>query len=316
MELRIEAGHSSALATAPAFGYAYQYQLPTDYIRAIEFNAQAAGTSQALFEIEGDKLLTNDSRSNFVTFTATKMFFLGRWISCSLCLRLSCCCGSVALELANYGSGSGSQSRTGNHQSRRRSQRKISQRQSSPSRIAAISTQRLGARTAMTGCYQLPQWWRGTLSCAVAATLKASVMLRFKWQTSCLASLAELVVGLRFCTLLGQWSDDEHSRLIPFTFSVTTRYFIELGHESMRFWDAGTVALDGDTIAAPWDESDLDEIQYAQINDVMFLTHPDYTPQELLRTSSGWELRPVPWKYPAIERRERQGSKPSEPCLL
>jgi len=50
----------SALATAPAFGYAYQYQLPTDYIRAVEFNAQAAGTSQALFEIEGDKLLTND----------------------------------------------------------------------------------------------------------------------------------------------------------------------------------------------------------------------------------------------------------------
>ncbi len=93
---------------------------------------------------------------------------------------------------------------------------------------------------------------------------------------------------------------DKHSRLIPFTFSVTTRYFIELGHESMRFWDAGTVALDGDTIAAPWDESDLDEIQYAQINDVMFLTHPDYHPQELLRTSSGWELRPVPWKYPAL----------------
>lgn len=93
---------------------------------------------------------------------------------------------------------------------------------------------------------------------------------------------------------------DKHSRLIPFTFSVTTRYFIELGHESMRFWDAGTVALDGDTIAAPWDESDLDEIQYAQINDVMFLTHPDYHPQELLRTSSGWELRPVPWKYPPL----------------
>ena len=51
----------SALATAPAFGYTYQYQLPTDYIRAVEFNAQAAGTSQALFEIEGDKLLTNDA---------------------------------------------------------------------------------------------------------------------------------------------------------------------------------------------------------------------------------------------------------------
>ena len=80
----------------------------------------------------------------------------------------------------------------------------------------------------------------------------------------------------------------------------------------MRFWDAGTVALDGDTIAAPWDESDLDEIQYAQINDVMFLTHPDYHPQELLRTAAGWELRPVPWKYPPL-RRECQGSKPREP---
>lgn len=57
----IKRANLSALADAPAFGWDVQYQLPSDYVRTVEFNGQTAGTSQALFDIEGDKLLTNDN---------------------------------------------------------------------------------------------------------------------------------------------------------------------------------------------------------------------------------------------------------------
>ena len=92
----------------------------------------------------------------------------------------------------------------------------------------------------------------------------------------------------------------KHSRLLPFAFSVSVRYLIELSDGLMRFFDAATRAQEGDAIACPWREADIDAVQYAQINDVMFLTHPDYPPQELLRKVDGWELRDVPWKYPAL----------------
>lgn len=50
------------LSTAPAFGWAKQFQLPTDFIRLVKFNDIEAGQDEPsqFFEIEGRRLLTNE----------------------------------------------------------------------------------------------------------------------------------------------------------------------------------------------------------------------------------------------------------------
>lgn len=49
------------LSTAPAFGWTNQFQLPSDFIRMIEFNREDVWDyTKDRFEIEGGKLLTDD----------------------------------------------------------------------------------------------------------------------------------------------------------------------------------------------------------------------------------------------------------------
>lgn len=52
----------SRLATPPEFGFAYAYQLPSDYLLATEVNGLQCGTGEATHEIEGDTLLTDDEQ--------------------------------------------------------------------------------------------------------------------------------------------------------------------------------------------------------------------------------------------------------------
>jgi hypothetical protein len=49
----------SRYSTAPLFGYEAAYALPADYVLAIEWNGQQAGTGKAAFEIEAGRLLAN-----------------------------------------------------------------------------------------------------------------------------------------------------------------------------------------------------------------------------------------------------------------
>lgn len=51
----------SALADAPAFDWGYAYQLPSDYVEALEVNGKQAGTGEAEYEISGGQLLTDDA---------------------------------------------------------------------------------------------------------------------------------------------------------------------------------------------------------------------------------------------------------------
>jgi hypothetical protein len=54
------------LSTAPLFDWTFAYQLPSDYIRAVTLNGEAAGTSQATWDIEGDVLLSNSEKAELV----------------------------------------------------------------------------------------------------------------------------------------------------------------------------------------------------------------------------------------------------------
>lgn len=51
------------LLDKPEFEWLYQYQLPTDFLRMLELNSYRTGESLKLFEIEGDRLLTNESQA-------------------------------------------------------------------------------------------------------------------------------------------------------------------------------------------------------------------------------------------------------------
>ena len=60
------------LSTAPVFGWAKQYQLPTDFIRLVQFNDLDAWQDEPsdFYEIEGRKLLTDEdtARIEYIKF--------------------------------------------------------------------------------------------------------------------------------------------------------------------------------------------------------------------------------------------------------
>jgi hypothetical protein len=59
------------LTTAPKFGWAYQYQLPANFLRMLKLNGTAADNDPGdEFEVEGRKLLTDAEEANitFITY--------------------------------------------------------------------------------------------------------------------------------------------------------------------------------------------------------------------------------------------------------
>lgn len=88
--------------------------------------------------------------------------------------------------------------------------------------------------------------------------------------------------GLEFLKFL---PDTGRSRLIPFEFSVDQRFVVVLSQKAA--WVLGTsgvlTAWNVSSLVTPYAVTDLRDIQYAQINDLIFFTHPDHPPQVLAR---------------------------------
>jgi hypothetical protein len=85
------------------------------------------------------------------------------------------------------------------------------------------------------------------------------------------------------------------TRLIPFEFSTTQAYIIEVGDLYMRFWyQGGGQVINGGSpyeIATPYVEADLFELKFVQSADKMFIAHANYAPRELTRTAhTSWTL--------------------------
>src|SRR6478752_6026933 len=97
---------------------------------------------------------------------------------------------------------------------------------------------------------------------------------------------------------------DRRCRLIGFNYSTATRFVLELGHLYLRFWKDGAPVRNSGTmveLSSPWTEDQLREIQYCQINDIMYLTHPLTPPHKLSRKSDDdWTLEEVAWTWPAF----------------
>jgi hypothetical protein len=98
--------------------------------------------------------------------------------------------------------------------------------------------------------------------------------------------------------------DNRRCRLIGFNFSTTTRFVIEMGHQYIRFWSNGVQVLSGGNpveLVSPYTEEQLREVQFVQINDIMYLVHPDVAPHKLSRVSdTSWTLAEVAWDWPAL----------------
>jgi hypothetical protein len=100
---------------------------------------------------------------------------------------------------------------------------------------------------------------------------------------------------------------DKRCRLVGFNFSVTTNFILEFGNLYVRFWTNGvqvmtpgnpTVPLEQTT---PYLEADISKIQYCQINDLMYMTHPNYPPQKLTRIADdNWTFAEVAFKWPCL----------------
>lgn len=89
------------------------------------------------------------------------------------------------------------------------------------------------------------------------------------------------------------------SWLLPFRFSTTTRYVLEFYDYGVRFWQDRELV--GSALATPWAAADLPDIQAHQINDVVVVVHPDYSPRKLTRvTNTSWTIGEVEWDYPPL----------------
>lgn len=104
---------------------------------------------------------------------------------------------------------------------------------------------------------------------------------------------------------LGEVGDDSAKvRLLPFNYSATTRFILELGDEYCRFWSNGLRVESGGNaveVTTPYGEDDIFEVQFVQLNDVVYFAHPSYPPQKLIRESdTSWTWEAVAWDWPAL----------------
>ena len=99
------------------------------------------------------------------------------------------------------------------------------------------------------------------------------------------------------------------ARLVPFRYSVTTNFIIELGYYSsasyMRFFTNHAQVLSGGTpyeIVAPYSSlAEIRTVQFRQINDIMYLVCPTKPVYKLSRLAdTNWTLAEVSWDWPAM----------------
>jgi hypothetical protein len=98
-----------------------------------------------------------------------------------------------------------------------------------------------------------------------------------------LYGVAERRAGFKYID--GMISNSAKGRLIPFIYSNTIAYVIEMGNLKFEYYYDGAVVSGASTVT-PYPTADLFEVQYAQSNDVMWLTHGSYAPRKLVRTSA------------------------------
>ena len=98
--------------------------------------------------------------------------------------------------------------------------------------------------------------------------------------------------------------NNKRCRLHGFNFSTTTNFVIEFGDEYCRFWSNGeqvTVGGNPHEVATPYLEADLRSLQFCQVNDLLYIAHPEYPPAKLIRNADNdWDYQEVAWDWPPV----------------
>lgn len=86
-------------------------------------------------------------------------------------------------------------------------------------------------------------------------------------------------------------------RLVPFIYSDTNSYVLEMGREYIRFHSNGSTITSGGSpveVTTPYSANELRYLRWVQSGDVMTFTHPRYAPHELTRVSeTEWTFEEV-----------------------
>lgn len=72
------------------------------------------------------------------------------------------------------------------------------------------------------------------------------------------------------------------TRLVPFIYSQDQSYVLEFGDLYFRVYR--NRAYNSTEVVTPWATADLDQLQFVQSADVLYVTHPNYTPYAIART--------------------------------
>jgi len=84
-------------------------------------------------------------------------------------------------------------------------------------------------------------------------------------------------------------------RLIPFVFSTTQAYILEFGDDYIRFFrNEGQIYSSGSTpyeLSSPYGQEYLDGLSFTQSADILYITHPSFSPRKLTRTAhNAWTI--------------------------
>lgn len=112
--------------------------------------------------------------------------------------------------------------------------------------------------------------------------------------------IAERRPGLEF--IRSAIDNDSIGKVIPFIYSNSIAYIIEMGDLVFRFYFDGGIVLDDDsnivTTTTPYLAGDLFQIQFIQSLDVMYLQHQSYAPRTLSRIlASQFDLDTIDFRF-------------------
>jgi len=101
-------------------------------------------------------------------------------------------------------------------------------------------------------------------------------------------------------------NDDKKCMLVPFQFSVNTKFMLEFGDQYIRFWSndlqvesAPATPLE---VVTPYLEAELYEIQTRAVNDVVYITHPNHPVGKLTRLSdTNWTYAVADLSLPFVD---------------
>lgn len=81
--------------------------------------------------------------------------------------------------------------------------------------------------------------------------------------------------------------DDKPTALVAFNAGIDDAYLLEVGYQYIRIWEDGKYT--GTELSAPYDN--VDNLQFTQSADTMFICSGDYPIQCLQRTATGWTFK-------------------------